>query len=36
MGNALVYINKLRDKSWQRSVNKQDKRNDNDQGPIIS
>jgi uncharacterized protein YcfJ len=36
IGPRLVaYINKLRDKRWQRSETKQDKRKGNDQGPII-
>jgi hypothetical protein len=32
----VAYVNKLRDKRWQRPVNKQDKHKGNDQGPIIS
>lgn len=31
----LAYINKLRDKRWQRSLKKQNKENYNNQGPII-
>ncbi|UCC17561.1 MAG: hypothetical protein JSU58_03155 [Dehalococcoidales bacterium] len=31
----VVYINKIRDKRWQRSVKKQDKYKENNQGPII-
>ena len=32
----VVHINKLRDKRWKRSVRKQYKHKENDQGPIIS